>query len=238
MPHPRVRGLAAVLAIAGTLLGHNPLWMVLTWLLVLMPAALLSGSLRSHVGFAAVVVAPVAIAVFLVWGLLIAAPPGQEIGSDPHGGLRFAAVVVLRLLLLGGIIQLTFLTIPPEQLPFTLSRWGVRGDAAIVTLGVFALLPELRLRADQVLTARQARGLVPNRSFVARMYQLPFLLRPLFAWALRSAIQRADSWHQRGMLSRIDNLTQFPHLGSYWFDALYLLLGALWFASNLAMTLC
>jgi energy-coupling factor transport system ATP-binding protein len=150
-------------------------------------------------------VLPLSIALLIVWGVIVGAPPGATLGSDPHSGYYYAMTVALRIAVLGGVFQLTILTIPSEQLAYTLRTWGLRGGLLVVVLGAFALIPELAHRADQVLTARQARGLVADRSLVSRFRQFPYLLRPLLAWALRSAVQRSEFWQQRQVLSRVEN---------------------------------
>lgn len=159
--------------------------------------------MRLYLRFLLTVVAPVSIALFLVWGWLVGAPPSATPGSAPDAGVQFAALVSLRLAALGGIWQLSFLTIPVIELPGTLSGWGVRGSLLTVCIGVISLIPEIRLRAEQIITARQARGLMPNRRVWTRVMELPRLLRPLLTWTLRSAIQRADVWRQRDLLSRL-----------------------------------
>lgn len=159
--------------------------------------------MRLYLRFLLTVVTPVSIALFLVWGWLVGAPPSAIPGSAPDAGVQFAALVSLRLAALGGIWQLSFLTIPAFELPGTLSEWGVRGSLLTVCIGVISLIPEIRLRAEQIITARQARGLMPNRRVWTRVMELPWLLRPLLTWTLRSAIQRADVWRQRDLLSRL-----------------------------------
>jgi energy-coupling factor transporter transmembrane protein EcfT len=155
-----------------------------------------------------VVLLPLATILCLIWGLLIGAPPDAPAGSDQLGGIYFALKIILRLAILGGVTQLFLLTVEPEDLPQLLYQIGIRGELLIVLLGSFALGPELTLRADQVMTARLARGMMPNRGIISRIYQLPFILRPLFAWALRSAIQRSENWHQKQIFSRVENFNK------------------------------
>ena len=207
LPHPKARLAATGLALLGTLLMRDPVAMALLWAGVLVPIVAAGRIMKPYGQFLLTILLPIALALALVWGVIVAAPPGAEMGSNRHAGLLYAAAVVLRLALLGGILQVCFLTIPPNELPYTLSQWGLRGDAMVVALGVYALLPELRTRTSQVLVARSARGLVPNRSLLSNAKQLPFLLRPLFAWALRAAIQRSEHWRQRQLLSRVERLS-------------------------------
>lgn len=202
-PHPLARGIATVLAVAGTLCVRGVEVTALVWLALLWPMLFFGGVWRQHARFVLAVVLPICLALLFVWGFLVGAPPGDAVGSSPRNGYHFAALVALRLAVLGGIMQLSLLTIASEDLAQTLTGWGVRGEGLVIVIGAFALLPELRLRADQVLTARYARGFVRKSTMLNRGRQFPHLLRPLFAWALRSAIQRAELWEQRGLVARL-----------------------------------
>lgn len=231
--HPCARGLATTFSIAGTLLANNPAVMAFAWLAVLLPLILGCRVARPYSRFLLVILLPVAIALVVVWGYFVAAPPGTAVGSDPAGGLRFAATVVIRLALLGGILQLAIVTIPSTDLPHVLYRWGIKGDALVMVLGAWVLMPELQLRSTQVLTARLARGIAPNRSVMSRMRQFPHMLRPLLAWALRSAIQRSETWHQKRLLSQLHSSVASHVATSRRGDLVYVVLGGSWMALNL-----
>lgn len=233
-PSPRARGAAAAAAIVGTLISNDLHLLLLAWLGILLPLTIAGGIARQHMKFVTVFLGPVTAALLLVWGWMVAAPPGMPVGSSPEEGLSFGCMVALRLTVLGGVIQLCFLTISPEQLIATVRCWGLRGEGLVIVAGTLALGPELRLRSDQVLTARYARGLVPNRSFSNRLRQLPFLLRPLLAWVLRSAIQRSEIWHQRGLLARLQTLPVEPCAGSSTGSAFFVFLAFSWLVYNIA----
>ena len=148
---------------------------------------------------------PMTLMLIGVWGWVAKAPPGVPMGTDPIGGVRFALLISLRLAVLGGAFQLAMLSIPTRLLPATLRGWGLRGEGLVVALGVFAVEPELKLRAEQILVARRARGLLAGSRW-AGFKQLPYLLRPLLVWSIRSAVHRADVWEQRAMLLRVEQL--------------------------------
>lgn len=202
-PHPLARAAATVLGVLGTLLSVNPWTMAAVWLGVLLPVIIAARIYRQHAIFVLAILAPISLQLFLVWGLVVGAAPGTPVGSSPSAGLAFAARTTIRIALLAAILQLSVLTIRPERLVYTFTRCGVRGDWLVAALGTFALGPELALRAQQVLTARYSRGLAPDRRLLTRMRQMPYLLRPLFAWVLRSSIQRSEAWHQRHLIRRL-----------------------------------
>lgn len=235
-PSPRARGLTTLLALLGTLFARDVGAMALLWGAVLLPLMLAAGLVRQHLRFILVILAPVAVASGIVWGLVVGAPPGAPAGSAPALGLQYAAMITLRLAILGGIVQAGLLSVPGDDLSDTLRAWRIRGDALVVALGCFALAPELRLRAGQVITARYARGLVRSRGPIARLRQLPHMLLPLLAWTLRSAVQRADSWRERGLLSLVDRPDGEAHSGWQLADAAYVLAGIVWVSYNLVST--
>jgi energy-coupling factor transporter transmembrane protein EcfT len=148
---------------------------------------------------------PLMLMLVALWGFIAKAPPGKPMGSDAHAGVVFALLISLRLAVLGGAFQLAMLSIPPRMLPATLRGWGIRGEGLVVALGVFAVEPELKLRAEQILTARRARGLLSGSRF-AGFKQTHLLLRPLFVWSIRSAVHRAEAWENRAMLLKVENL--------------------------------
>jgi energy-coupling factor transporter transmembrane protein EcfT len=165
----------------------------------------IDGLLPKFLTFLAFVQIPMTVMLVAVWGWVAKAPPGEPMGSDPHGGVLFALLISSRLTMLAGAFQLIMLSIPPRLLPATLRGWGLRGEGLVLALGVFAVEPELKLRAEQILVARRARGLLGGSRW-AGLKQLPRLLRPLFVWSIRSAVHRADVWEQRAMLLRVDSL--------------------------------
>ncbi len=124
--------------------------------------------------------------------------------------MRFAAATSFRLLVLGSLWQLCFLTLSPEDLVPTLRAWGVRRGALIVALGSLAVLPDVVTRSQQVLIARYARGFLGSASWWSRVRQLPFLLPPLVAWVLRASIQRGENWQHRGLIQNLENIHQGP----------------------------
>jgi hypothetical protein len=174
--------------------------MGLTWLLL--AATRLA---KPHLRFLFVVVLPVTCALIVVWYWLVAAPPGEPLHSNAVGGLGFALMISTRLVLLGGILQLGLMTVPRERIIDNLRSVGIGKRGIAIACGVVSVVPELSIRSKQVLVARYARGLMKRRSIFGKLLQIPYLARPLLVWAIRVAIERADSWRQKSLL---DNLSQ------------------------------
>lgn len=231
MISPQARGIAFIAAMIGAMLAQNSTLMVIGWIGLLLNLAW-AGILNRHVRFGVYILLPISIALILVWGVVVGAPPGQPMGSDPSGGIQYAESVALRLALLSGIGQLCFLTIPEYLLPLTFRRWGFKGHSLIIALGTMSIFPEMSQRADQVLTARFARGLAANRHFFTKLCQLPYLLRPLLAWSLRSAIQRSEYWHQRQLLREVDAMPLVTFRESRLIGFVYVAVSMLWMGLN------
>jgi energy-coupling factor transporter transmembrane protein EcfT len=201
-PAPRLAALLII--IAATFISTRLIPLAIA-LLVLAVFLTMDGLLLRFLKFLAAVELPMTVMLVVVWGWIAKAPPNMPMGSDPHGGVMFALLISFRLAVLGSAFQLVMLSIPSRLLPATLRGCGLRGEGLVVAMGVFAVEPELKLRAEQVLIARRARGLLGGGRW-AGMKQFPRLLRPLFVWSIRSAVHRAEIWEQRAMLLRVANL--------------------------------
>jgi len=201
---PKARLAAMTIAAAGVFIAGRclPILIALAVVLALLIRAGLAGVFLK---FIITMLGPAALMLVLIWGLVTRAPPGAAMGSDPRGGAVYAAMISLRLALLGGVLQLALLSVPSRLLPPTLRGWGIKGEGMVVALGVFAVGPELVLRAEQITTARKARGLA-GRGAAARLRELTRMIRPLFVWSIRSAVHRSEAWQQRAILLKVDQL--------------------------------
>jgi len=209
---PKARLATITIAAAGVFVAGN--WLpLLIALLVVVGLLIRAGLLRTFLTFFFTMLGPAALMLVLIWGLVTRAPPGAAMGSDPRGGAMYAAMISLRLAVLGGVIQLGMLSIPSRLLPPTLRGWGVKGEGMVVALGVFAVGPELVLRAEQIITARKARGLA-GRGVAAKLRELTRMIRPLFVWSIRSAVHRSEAWQQRALLLKVDQLPTIG--GEFW----------------------
>lgn len=205
-PHPTIRMLSGALAVLAAFWTSD--------LRILLPVSLIISALLVAAGigkrFGALifkVFLPLSIGLLLVWGGVMGAPPGAPVGTDRLGGVVFGLVVTLRLLAASAISQLCILAVPSHELPQVLSVCGIRGDLLASIVAAFALVPELELRTQQVLTARYARGLSKSRSFWGLMVHIPLLLRPVLTWTLRSSIHRSEMWSQRRLIERLEGRT-------------------------------
>ena len=82
---------------------------------------------------------------------------------------------------------------------------GLRGEHLVIAISATSTLPLMQTTAVQIIDARFAAGLVRSRSIFSTATQLPYILRPLLTQALRLAIARSDTWHQRGMMQRLES---------------------------------
>ncbi len=200
-----------VAGIIGTLLCRDWSWLALAWCILLVAICVSPRTRTAHFGFLFVIWMPLAIALLLVWGLIVGAAPGQPPHSAPAAGLVFGVTTSARILVLAAIVQLSFLTLRSDELVFTARRWRLPSEGLVALLGAVALIPELQLRLGQIVTARTARGLIPGNQWWHRARSVPFLLPPLFGWVLRSALQRGEMWEHRDLVARLPNGARTPH---------------------------
>lgn len=202
--HPYVRGFTLFFALAGTIFARDVLSMLIFWLFVIVPLLIWINNIYQHINFLKIVITPILIILLFVYGIVLKAPPDKAIGSDPIGGSLYAIFIVLRLILIAGIFQ-AFLSIEQSKLIYTLKYWGLKGDILYVVVGAFSIWADVVNKADKIVTARYARGLIPNRKFISRIRQVPFVIKPLLTGLLRLAIDRSESWKQRDSLLHMSN---------------------------------
>jgi energy-coupling factor transporter transmembrane protein EcfT len=231
-PHPIVRMLSGALGVLAAFLTSD-LWLLIAAVAAISTLVVIAGIGKRYASLCLRVFLPLAAGLLLVWGGVMGAPPGSPIGSNRIGGLMFATLVVLRLVVASGISQLCILAIPSHELPQVLSVCGIKGDLLASVVAAFVLVPELELRTQQVLTARYARGLSKNRNSWGLVAHIPMLLRPVLTWTLRSAVQRSELWSQRRLIERLEARSS----GLQWSMAasiLWLLPGCAWFVGAAA----
>lgn len=200
-PHPIARFGGATITVLGTLLCTD-IRLLSAAVVTVLTMTVIADVKRQFLRFLVAIMLPLALALITVWVGVVGAPPGTPIGADRSAALEYTLLVVLRLAVCSGVFQITLLSIPPEELLPTLRALRLPEELAIMVLSTLIVLPELRLRADQVLTARLARGLLGTPTLRNKLWQLPRILGPLVSWTLRSALQRAETWEQRGLLDR------------------------------------
>src|SRR5271170_1454983 len=109
---PRARLAATILAGIGTLIANR--WPLLAISLVLVIClSIRAGVIGTVLKFILTVILPTAVMLIVAWGVIIRAAPGEAMGTDLHGGIEYAGMISLRLGLLGTIIQLAMLSVPP-----------------------------------------------------------------------------------------------------------------------------
>ena len=202
MIHPVARGLATLFGIAGTVLADDIVPLLIMWLVVIVPSITATGILKRHGRMLLSTILPLGLLLILVRGWISGTPPDILTGSDPGVNIGYAMTIVLQLTVFVGMFQLCFYSIPQSQLLSIFWHWGIRGNLLIIAIVTFTIWQELKMRTGQILTARYARGLMPDRRLIMRIRQVPYLLRPLLALSLRDTIRRSEFWVQRQLPDR------------------------------------
>lgn len=203
-PSPIARGAATVLCLIATFIITDPALLAMCWLVALLPLVIAGDLVRAHALFLGSML-PLIGAMVAVWGWLIGAPPGFEMGSDPLGGTLFAARTSFRLLVAGTIIQLSFLTINPAELWPTLRSWGLRGELLAIVVASIALIAGISRIADQVIIALKAKGIIRSSSKLSHLKALPTILSNIWRQTTHTSITRVDvKWDPQQTLQTIE----------------------------------
>jgi len=171
------------------------------WLLVLAAAAVaaVGGVLRSSARTALLLSLPIWVLLFVLHGLLGAAPRVWV------GPVSLSAPGIARALILGGrvtAIVLGFVTaigaIEPHRLVEAMTARGVPFGRTFLLASTLTVLPRMRERAAQILEAQQCRGLRLGGSPVARLRALGPLALPLILGALAEVDEQVLALDARG----------------------------------------
>lgn len=170
----------------------------------------LSAVLLAIIGGATGVVArPMFVLVLPTWALLLLLH--GILGGDPHltlGPVTLSEPGARRALVLGGritAIVIAFLTalatVSPPRLVEAMTARGVPFGRVFLLVSTLTLVPRMRARALQILSAQQCRGLRIGGSPVARVRGLVPLLLPLVLGALAEVDEQVLALDARGAAS-------------------------------------
>lgn len=183
-------------------------------LLVIVPAAVASGSGGVLAGFALRLLLPVLAMLVLVQGLTY--PGGQTVLWEwgplalTTEGLLFAATIGARLACLVCASVLLVLTTHPGELMSALTEKGLSPKFSYIISSTLQLIPSFRDRADSILLAQQARGLAVPRNPLRRLGVLMPLLGPLVLGMFTDVEERSTAMEARGFGSTARRTSLVP----------------------------
>ena len=177
---------------------------------VRVPAALLAGAamilLVSRLGSVVLkslrLIAPMTFALFVIHGVVrpydsepIASWGPISINAE---GLALAGTTAARLAVFVIAVTSAMTTVHPKVFATALIQRGVSHKLAYAYLAGAELLPEMRLRASQILDAQQSRGFDTKGSLPRRFRTLFALLKPLLVSSLIGVEMRTLALESRG----------------------------------------
>jgi hypothetical protein len=124
--------------------------------------------------------------------------------NEVNGGWNFILIKCLKIITLTSVFQI-FLSIPPMMLLTTFKKWGFKGDSLLTLIGAFTVWADIEMRANQIITARFARGFVGKRNMINTAKQFPYVLIPLIIGVMRTSIDRVEVWEQRNIPELVNN---------------------------------
>lgn len=206
-PGPKALALAAVIALVGAVATTN---LYALAVLLLACAAILTGQskVNSLVRFMIRVWVPLTLGLLVVWGLIVRGSPGTGTGSGVADGAHFAAIVSLRVAALAALFQAAVLSLEGLRLARFLRSLRLSPVATAAIVSVFNLWPDFARRSEQVVAARCARGLMPDRRLWTRVRQLPWAVRTLFVGSLGHSLDRAARWQAEQLPTRLAEVAE------------------------------
>lgn len=171
--------------------------------------------LRPFVHFSLRIWLPLAVGLCVVWGLLVKGDPSTQQGAGIDVGLKYATNVSLRLLAVAALFQASILSLNGLHLAAFFSRLALPPDVTAGLVSILNLWPDFSRRADEIVAARSARGLMRDRRIWTRLCQVPWSLRTLFVGSLSSSFDRAHRWQAEALPEKLANaasrLPRNPH---------------------------
>jgi hypothetical protein len=212
-PGPKPRALAAVITLVGAVTTTN---LCALAVLILACAAILTvqSKVNSFIRFIIRVWVPLALGLFVVWGLIVRGSPGTGTGSGFADGAHFAAIVSLRVAALAALFQAAVLTLEGLRLARFLRGLRLSPAATAAIVSVFNLWPDFARRSEQVVAARCARGLMPDRRLWTRVRQIPWAVRTLFVGSLGHSLDRAARWQAERLPNRLAEVAEAVQTGN------------------------
>jgi energy-coupling factor transport system permease protein len=151
-----------------------------------------------------VIFVPIALSLLIIQGLLFPTPGYGRfvIGSFvlELGGLVVASINLARIVALGCGLLSVILTTSSTVLAQSFAERGMPRSIEYILLMALQILPDMRQRANAILEAQQARGLVIT-SLPSRVKALIPLIGPLVVGALIDVEERAMALEQRAFAS-------------------------------------
>ncbi len=209
----------------------SPSFYALAILLVFCTGTLVAqGKIGSFARFLVRVWLPLSLGLFLVWGFLVRGSPQTGNGSGAADGVKFAAIVSLRVASLAALFQAAVLSLAGLRLASFLKSLGLSPRATATIVSIFNLWPDFARRSEQVVAARCARGLMSDRHLWTRVRQIPWTVRTLFVSALGHSLDRATRWEAECLPNRLAEASEtITHAKSgWWVNASWLSAAITW----------
>jgi energy-coupling factor transport system permease protein len=217
--NPLTELLAAALLVVLMLVVNRWEFSLAVFVLVVVPAVLLSGRPR-QIGLAiALVAGPLLVSSLLLHGLFY--PEGREVLLDlgvarvTREGLAFAAVMSLRMGVFTGVLLTAAMTLDIPDLLATMTHRGWNRKLVFIVGSAVGLLPHVSLRARQITRAQQARGLVIRCGPLSRFRALLTVTTPLVIGLLVDASERNRMLEARGFSSSAARTSYLPDTDSH-----------------------
>jgi hypothetical protein len=171
------------------------------------------GNFKSFARFTTRFWLPLALGLFVIWGLIVRGSPRTGSGAGIADGAQFALLISLRVAALAALFQVALLSLKGLHLAGFLSGLHVSINSTATVVSIFNLWPDFSRRSEQVVASRCARGLMPNRKLWTRARQVPWIVRTLFVSSLEHSLDRAARWQAECLPNRLATVVATTETG-------------------------
>jgi len=221
--HPFVRLINLLASVGGIVICKNNIHLFLFWIVFLFPLVVLTNNTKTHFKFLGVVVLPMCLMFVVLYFTM-------------DSNLQRIIMTLLKFITCTTIVQVTFI-IPLTEIYTTFKKWGIKGDLLITFLGSYIVWVDIINRSNNILTARFSRGFIKKRSMFIMLKQLPYLITPLIIGVIRTAIERSESWDQKMLIYKVENMKSRKIDYNFHLNFTITLVAGIWLINNIYLVL-
>ena len=193
--HPFNRLLFLAGSLIALLLFDSLYYLLGYYLFFILPLVFLLNLIRIHLRLFVFGITPIFFTFILLYIIVM---------KGTNGSWDFILLKCLKILGFTSVFQVA-LTIPSNMLFTTFKKWGFKGDSLLTLIGAFTVWADIKTRANQIITARFARGFIGKRNIINTAKQFPYVLIPLIIGVMRTSTERVEVWEQRNIPNLVDN---------------------------------
>ena len=175
------------------------------FLVAIVPLSIIAYVGREYWNFFLKIILPTILILFLMQAVFL--PGESRILFEAFGleitelSLQLAVRNATRIVVMISSFTILLLTTHPSELMSDLTRRGLPGQFAYVVISSLQIIPQMRAKAQTIISAQRSRGLDTQSSFMRRVGGIFPLVGPLVFGSLVEVEERAIAIEARGFTS-------------------------------------